>query len=168
MRLAYPLQPSQIATVCLTTLLDQQLLRLIQITLLAKPLFHGGFEPIQRHSHAYAHQPIGHWKGIVENGIVGEVAHGKTIEPLERAEECISIFVVGYFDLPGKHSLCGVCPSQSQSQPPSDALEISQYLPGVRKPMAMEKTPYEPPLFTMRQERKAMPSGQLDSPSLYA
>src|SRR5262249_5955174 len=109
-------------------------------------------------------QPIGHWKGIVENGMVGEVPHGKTIEPLERAEECISIFVVGYFDLPGKHSLCGVCPSQSQSQPPSDALEISQYLPGVRKPMAMEKTPYEPPLFTMRQERKAIPSGQLDSP----
>jgi hypothetical protein len=40
------------------------------------------------------HSSISGWDGVVEERIVGKVAHGKTVEPLQQARLALAVFFV--------------------------------------------------------------------------
>ncbi len=56
-----------------------------QITLAAKPVFHGCRQFRKRHAKPCFEQTIAHRQGIVEDGIIGEVPHGEIINPMDGA-----------------------------------------------------------------------------------
>lgn len=74
-----------------------------QIALSAKPVFHVVLEAIERHARANLHPAVRGRDSVVENGIVGEVAHGKAVEPFQQARLALTVFFVFHADLAGKH-----------------------------------------------------------------
>ena len=57
----------------------------LDIPLPPKPLRHGRLQPVQGHLVPGLHQPVGHRQRIVKDRVVGEVAHGKVVDPAQRA-----------------------------------------------------------------------------------
>ena len=56
-----------------------------EISLATEPVFHRNPQSFQRHAETHLQQAIAHWQGVVEDGVVGEVPHGKIVDPLHRA-----------------------------------------------------------------------------------
>lgn len=56
-----------------------------EVAFAAKPVFHGGLEAVEGDVVAGFEQAIGDGEGVVKDGVVGEVAHGKIVDPVERA-----------------------------------------------------------------------------------
>jgi hypothetical protein len=82
----------------LRTLADRQLRVGRQIALPSKPVFHVDPKPLQRYSGAGLHQSICQWQGIVKYGIVREVPHRETVQPLQRRGTALAAFVELDFD----------------------------------------------------------------------
>jgi hypothetical protein len=49
-----------------------------------EPIFHPACQKVERNAVACFHQSIPKGKRVVKDGIVGEVAHGKAIDPVDR------------------------------------------------------------------------------------
>jgi hypothetical protein len=62
---------------------DAKLFVFLEVTLAVEPILHGGGEAVERDSIADFESAVGEGKGVVEDGVVGEVAHGKVVEPLD-------------------------------------------------------------------------------------
>ena len=57
----------------------QPFLRL-EVAFAPEPIFHGGLEPVEGYAVADFEQSIGDGERVVEDGIVGEVAHGEVVD----------------------------------------------------------------------------------------
>jgi len=68
-----------------------------------EPVFHVGAEAVERDAAADFHEPVGDGKRVVKDRIVGEVAHGKVVEPVERAGLRLAVIFEGDVDLAGEH-----------------------------------------------------------------
>src|SRR5271166_6033108 len=62
----------------------QPLVRL-QVALATKPVFHGRLKAFEGHVRPGFEHSVGHGQRVVEDRIVGEVAHGKIVDPANRA-----------------------------------------------------------------------------------
>ena len=51
----------------------------------AKPVFHGRLQSIERDAMAGFEHPVGNGQRVVEDRIVGEVAHGEVVDPADGA-----------------------------------------------------------------------------------
>ena len=51
-----------------------------EVALAAEPVLHGGREAVDGDARAGFEQAVGDGEGIVEDGVVGEVTHGKAVE----------------------------------------------------------------------------------------
>ena len=56
-----------------------------EVSLAAEPVFHGGLQARERDAVSALEQPVGDGEGVVEDGLVGEVTHGKIVDPAQRA-----------------------------------------------------------------------------------
>src|SRR6516162_206299 len=83
---------------------DQQASILWQITLSAKPIFHGVLQFSQRHLGADLHQAVAQRQGIIKNAGIREVAHREAVQPLQRTGVLCPILLVFHADSPSKHS----------------------------------------------------------------
>ncbi len=52
----------------------------------AEPVFHGGGETVEGDAGAGFEEAVGDGEGVVEDGVVGEVAHGEVVELGDGAE----------------------------------------------------------------------------------
>ncbi len=57
----------------------------LEVGFAAEPVFHGGLEAVEGDAVADFEGAVGEGKGVVEDGVVGEVAHGEVVEPLDGA-----------------------------------------------------------------------------------
>jgi len=55
------------------------------VSLAPKPVFHRRLQPIERHAMAGLQQSFGTGKRVVEDRVIGKVAHRKIIDPVQRA-----------------------------------------------------------------------------------
>ena len=60
---------------------DLQAIAGFQIAFAVKPVVHGGEQAIEGHAPPGFEKPVFHGKGIVEDGFVGEIAHGEVVDP---------------------------------------------------------------------------------------
>jgi hypothetical protein len=72
-----PMDPSQ--------LMDFEPLIGFQIAFAAKPVFHGQVETVERDAMAGFEQSVGGGKRVIEDRVVGKVAHGKVVDPADGA-----------------------------------------------------------------------------------
>jgi hypothetical protein len=63
---------------------DTQVLTGLKVAFAAAPVFQPGAELVEWYAVAGFEEAVGDGQGIVEDGVVGEVAHGKTVDPLDR------------------------------------------------------------------------------------
>jgi hypothetical protein len=84
-------------------LAKQQDTFLRQITLPPEPILHRRFQFLDRNMSSDFHHPIGNGKGVVKHGGVGEIAHGKTVQPLQRTGQAPSVIFVFHANPAGKH-----------------------------------------------------------------
>ena len=56
-----------------------------EVSFAAEPIFHGCLQSIEGNTVSTLEQPVGDGKGVVKDGVVGEVAHGKVVDPAKRA-----------------------------------------------------------------------------------
>ena len=56
-----------------------------EVALAAEPIFHFDVELIEGHAVADFEDAVGDGKGVVEDGVVGEVAHREVVDPLDGA-----------------------------------------------------------------------------------
>lgn len=54
----------------------------------SKPVFHAALEAIERDTKADLHQAVGDGERVVEDGVVGEVAHREAVDPSDGAGVC--------------------------------------------------------------------------------
>ena len=59
---------------------DTEVLMRFDVALASEPVLHGCGEPLQRDVGACFEHAVCHRQGVVEDGIVGEVAHGEVVE----------------------------------------------------------------------------------------
>ena len=59
---------------------DFQAFPWLEIAFAPEPIFHGGLETVEGYAVADLKERIGDGKRVVEDGVVGEVAHGKVID----------------------------------------------------------------------------------------
>lgn len=57
----------------------------LKIAFAAEPVLHGGPELIERDTVTGFEQAIGGGESVIENGVIGEVAHGKVVDPFDWA-----------------------------------------------------------------------------------
>ena len=57
----------------------------LEVALAVKPVLHGGGEAVEGNAITDLESAVGDGKRVVEDGVVGEVAHGEVVEPLDRA-----------------------------------------------------------------------------------
>ena len=69
----------------LAQLRDLDALVCFEVALAPKPIFHRGSQPIEGHAMSRFEEPIGARQRVIEYGVVGEVPHGKVVDPVERA-----------------------------------------------------------------------------------
>ena len=62
---------------------DKQDCVLGQVAFAAEPVFHVVFQAVERDAGAHFEDAVGDGERVVEDGIVGEVAHGEVVEPFE-------------------------------------------------------------------------------------
>ena len=55
----------------------------LEIPFAAKPVVHGGLEAGEGDAMAGLEQAVGDRKGVVKDGVVGEVAHGEVVDPAD-------------------------------------------------------------------------------------
>jgi hypothetical protein len=56
-----------------------------EVALAAEPVFHRGLQAMERYAVAGFEHAVGNRKRVVKNGVVGEVAHGEVVDPLDGA-----------------------------------------------------------------------------------
>src|SRR5260370_8486732 len=71
--------------------------------LTAEPIFLCLSQWIEGYVRTYFHLAVGDGQRIVKHAGVGEVAHGKTIQPLQRTGRALAVVVISDANLPGKH-----------------------------------------------------------------
>ena len=59
---------------------DFQAFPWLEIAFAPEPIFHGGLEPVEGDAVAGFEKAIGDGEGVVEDGVVGEVAHGEVVD----------------------------------------------------------------------------------------
>src|SRR6202035_1007091 len=60
---------------------DLQTFLRLEIAFPPKPVLHGLLKLVERHAAPGFEQPVCHWKRVVEDGFVGEVAHREVVNP---------------------------------------------------------------------------------------
>jgi hypothetical protein len=75
-----------------------------EIAFAVEPVLHGELEFVQGDAVAGFEEAVGSGEGIVEDGIIGEVAHGEVVDPVDRTQVRLA-FGVDAFDteLPDEH-----------------------------------------------------------------
>lgn len=68
-----------------------------EITFAAEPVLHGELEFVQRDAVSGFEETVGGGERIVEGGIVGEVAHGEVVDPVDGTQVRLA-FGVDAFD----------------------------------------------------------------------
>ncbi len=57
----------------------------LEVAFAAEPVFHGEVEAVEGDAVARFEEAVGDGEGVVEDGVVGEVAHGEVVDPVQRA-----------------------------------------------------------------------------------
>src|SRR5258708_22233426 len=78
--------------------LKLQPLALSQVALLSEPVLHRGLKAIERHASADFEASVRDGQGIVENLVVGEVAHREVVDPFDRTGLQIPIPAILHVD----------------------------------------------------------------------
>ena len=75
-----------------------------EIAFAVEPVLHGGPEFIERDTVTGFEQAIGGGEGVIENGVIGKVAHGEVVDPVDGTQVRLA-FGVDAFDteLPDEH-----------------------------------------------------------------
>jgi hypothetical protein len=60
-----------------------KLLIRFEVSLAPEPVLHGGLKPLERHAQAGFQQAIGDGQSVIENRVVGEIAHGEVVDPVK-------------------------------------------------------------------------------------
>src|SRR6185312_7675499 len=79
-------------------LFQQEQGSLRQVAFSLKPILHRGSQGFERDTRTDLHQSVAEREGVVECGIIREIAHGKAVEPLQRARLAPTIIFVGNCD----------------------------------------------------------------------
>ena len=56
-----------------------------QVAFAPKPIFHRGLQLIQRNAISRFQNPVGNWKSVIKDRIVGEIPHRKVVNLSDRA-----------------------------------------------------------------------------------
>ena len=76
-----------------------------EVAFAAKPVFHVALELIEGHTVTDFEEAVGNRKGVVEDGVVREVAHGEVVDPFDGAGMRYACGIDAFDDeLAGKHS----------------------------------------------------------------
>src|SRR5438270_5737499 len=65
------------------SLRDFDLVLFADVVLATEPVFHRALQLRQRHAAAHFHQPVADGDGVIEDGVIGEVAHGEAVQPFQ-------------------------------------------------------------------------------------
>jgi len=84
-RLTFLLRAEAGPRLCPVNLHNFQPLARLQVALAAKPVFHGRLKALERDARPGFEHSVGHRQRVIEDWIVGEVAHGKVVDPANRA-----------------------------------------------------------------------------------
>jgi hypothetical protein len=74
-----------------------------QVALPAKPVLHGIPELVDGYVGTNLHLTVGNRERVVEDAGVGEVAHGETVEPFQRAGKSAAVRFILNANLSGEH-----------------------------------------------------------------
>jgi hypothetical protein len=61
-----------------------------EMTFAAEPVFHGGLEPVEGDAETGFEDSVGDRKGVVEEGVIGEVAHRKAVDVAKGARTALT------------------------------------------------------------------------------
>lgn len=75
-----------------------------QVALAPEPVLHGATQTLQGHARADLHPAIAGGDGVVEDLVVGEIAHAEAIQPLHWAGQPLSSILVLYLYLAREHA----------------------------------------------------------------
>jgi hypothetical protein len=64
---------------------DAELFLFLEVGLAVEPVLHGGGEAVEGDAVADFEESVGDGEGVVEDGVVGEIAHGEVVEPVDGA-----------------------------------------------------------------------------------
>ena len=56
-----------------------------EVSLAAEPIVHGYLQSIEGNTVSTLEQPVGNRESVVKGGVVGEIAHGKVVDPAKGA-----------------------------------------------------------------------------------
>src|SRR5438270_13831583 len=76
-----------------------------EVALPAEPVLHGVLQLVEGNVGADFHLAVRERKSVVEDAGIGEVAHGETVEPLQRARKPAAVSFILDANLAGEHSL---------------------------------------------------------------
>jgi hypothetical protein len=74
-----------------------------QVALTPEPILHGILELVKGNAGANFHLPVSDRQSVIEDGGIGEIAHGEGIEPFQRAGNGAAGVVILHADLAGEH-----------------------------------------------------------------
>ena len=87
-----------------------------KVAFAAEPVLHRFPELVEGNTGADLHLPVSDGKGIVKNAGIGEIAHRKRIQPLQRAWKGVASVFILHTDLAGEHtSILNVVPERKRS-----------------------------------------------------
>jgi hypothetical protein len=81
---------------------------LLEVAFAVEPVIHRRAQAVERDAIAYFQHAVGDGEGVVEGGVVGEIAHGEVIQPLDGAGQRWCPVGDGDFALEDGGFLCGV------------------------------------------------------------
>ena len=70
---------------------DVELFAGFEVAFAAKPVVHGGVQAIDGNAVPGFEEPVAGWKGIVEDRVVGKVAHGEVVDLVDRAGVALAL-----------------------------------------------------------------------------
>src|SRR5438105_492788 len=117
----------QFAEVRLLRLLQLQLSLFPQISLPPEPILHCRFQFFQRNPRSDFQHTISRRQSVVKNLVIGEVAHGKAIQPLDGTGLALARFFIFDFDFAGVHG------GWEKPDPSQKLLRMTAALPDARK-----------------------------------
>jgi hypothetical protein len=63
---------------------DPQSIAGTQVTFAPKPIFHGSAKSLERNPKPGFEKTVAHRERVVEDGVIGKVAHGEVVDPRDR------------------------------------------------------------------------------------
>src|SRR4051794_32864396 len=77
----------------------------LQVAFAAEPVFHRCLQPVEWNTVARLKHSIGYRQRVIEDGVIGEVAHGEVVDPADRTNMALTRSINAHYrESPHEHA----------------------------------------------------------------